>query len=75
MSINDACLGHVTWKKRSGGWISKISRFQAKYSFMSKSNNQSSSADLVICNMNCSLEIPNNDGLVEFETCWILDHT
>jgi len=45
------------------------------YSFMSKSNNQSSSANLVICKTNCSSELPNNDGLVEFETYWILDHT
>jgi hypothetical protein len=45
------------------------------YSFMSKSNNQSSSANLVICNTNCSSEFPNNNGVVEFETCWILDHT
>jgi len=44
------------------------------YSFMSKSNNQSSNVDLVICNTNCSLEFPNNNGLVELETCWILDH-
>ncbi len=29
-SINDACLGHVTWRKRSGGCISKISKLQAK---------------------------------------------
>jgi len=45
------------------------------YSFMSKSNNQSSNAYLVICNTNCSSELPNNDGVVEFETCWIFDHT
>jgi hypothetical protein len=45
------------------------------YSFMSKSNNQSSNANLVICNTNCSPELPNNNGLVELETCWILDHT
>jgi len=30
MSTNDACLDHVTWRKRSGGCILKISRFQAK---------------------------------------------
>ncbi|CAM6011110.1 unnamed protein product [Sphagnum balticum] len=46
------------------------------YSFMSKSSNQSSSANLAICNTNCSSELPNgNKGLVELETCWILDHT
>jgi hypothetical protein len=45
-------------------------------SFMSKSSNQSSSANLAICNTNCSLELPNNNnGLVELETSWILDHT
>ncbi len=46
------------------------------YSFMSKSSNQSSSANLTICDTNCSLEHPNgNNGLVELETSWILDHT
>jgi len=30
MSINDACLDHVTWRKRSGGCIWKTSRFHAK---------------------------------------------
>ncbi|CAK9230908.1 unnamed protein product [Sphagnum troendelagicum] len=46
------------------------------FSFMSKSSNQSSSANLAVCNTNCSLELPNgNNGLVELETCWILDHT
>ncbi|CAM6033277.1 unnamed protein product [Sphagnum compactum] len=45
-------------------------------SFMSKSSNQPSSANLAVCNTNCSLELPNdNNGLVELETCWILDHT
>jgi len=29
-SINDACLGHVTWRKRSGGCISRIFRFEEK---------------------------------------------
>ncbi len=29
-SINDACLGHVTWRKRSGGCISRISRLREK---------------------------------------------
>ncbi len=29
-SINDACLGHVTWGKGSGGCISRISRLQEK---------------------------------------------
>jgi hypothetical protein len=45
------------------------------YSFMSKSSNQSFSANLAIYNTNCSSELPNNNGLVELETCWILDHT
>jgi hypothetical protein len=35
------------------------------YSFMSKSSNQSISANLAICNTICSLELPNNNnGLV-----------
>jgi hypothetical protein len=29
-SINDACLGHVTWRKRSGGYISRIFRLEEK---------------------------------------------
>jgi hypothetical protein len=29
----------------------------------------------VICNTICSPKLPNNNGLVELETCWILDHT
>ncbi|CAM6011109.1 unnamed protein product [Sphagnum balticum] len=46
------------------------------YLFMSKSSNQSSSANLVVCNTNYSSELPNgNNGLVELETCWIFDHT
>jgi hypothetical protein len=46
------------------------------YSFMSKSSILSSNANLAICNTNCSLELPNgNNGLVELETCWILDQT
>jgi hypothetical protein len=46
------------------------------YSFMSKSSNQSSSANLAICNTNCSSKLRNtNNGLVELETSWILDHT
>jgi len=50
--------------------------FKKNYSFMSKSSNQSSTTNLAICNTNCSLELPNgNNGLVELETCWILDHT
>jgi len=45
------------------------------YSFMSKSSNQSSNANLAICNTNCSLELPStNNGLVELETSSILDH-
>jgi hypothetical protein len=46
------------------------------YSFMSKSSNQSYNANLAICDTNCSSELPSgNNGLVELETCWILDHT
>ncbi|KAH9556092.1 hypothetical protein CY35_07G008400 [Sphagnum magellanicum] len=46
------------------------------YSFMSKSSTQSSSANLAVCNTNCSSELPNsNNGLVELETWSILDHT
>ncbi len=46
------------------------------YSFMSKSSTQSSNANLVVCNTNCSSELPNgNNGLVELETSWILDRT
>jgi hypothetical protein len=46
------------------------------HSFMSKSSNQSSNANLAICDTNCSSELPNgNNGLGELETCWILHHT
>jgi hypothetical protein len=46
------------------------------HSFMSKSSNQSSSANLAICNTNCCSKLPNgNNDSVELETCWILDHT
>jgi hypothetical protein len=46
------------------------------YSFMSKSSNHSCNANLAICDTNCSSEHPNgNNGLVELETCWILDCT
>ncbi len=45
------------------------------YSFMSTSSNQSYNANLAICNTNCSSGLPSgNNGLVELETCWILDH-
>jgi hypothetical protein len=46
------------------------------YSFMYKSSNQSSNANLTICDTICSSKLPNgNNGLIELETCWILDHT
>ncbi|KAH8955717.1 hypothetical protein BDL97_07G002000 [Sphagnum fallax] len=46
------------------------------YSFMFERSNQSSSANLASFNTNCSSKHPNdNNGLVELETSWILDHT
>jgi hypothetical protein len=45
------------------------------YSFMSESRSQSSNANVAIGNTNCFSELPNgNNGLVELETSWILDH-
>jgi hypothetical protein len=62
-------LAMLLWKKEVEVAFRESLGSKQNYSFMSKSNNQCSSANLVICNLNCSLELPNNDGLVELETC------